>query len=101
MKVSHIVYKLENLNQNVFKYVQTLRNTVKDCNWSNKLTMSVLKGTLSVELRNKVPQTSETYEDIFDYLFALKYTPEMIGTYEDKILAIKQDKFTLVKEYLF
>ncbi|KRH93756.1 hypothetical protein M153_5920001678 [Pseudoloma neurophilia] len=76
LMISHSVYKLEKLSQNVFKYVQTPRNTANDCNWPNETTLSVIKGTLSLDIREKLPQTINSCEEMFQDLFSLKYSAD-------------------------
>ncbi|KRH92167.1 hypothetical protein M153_10437000854, partial [Pseudoloma neurophilia] len=100
LQVRQSLYRLDNIGQNLFKFIQNLRTTAEECQWSNEETKLTLLGLINSEIKEKIKDKSDV-ETIVQEIMSMKYKVEDQRKFEEKLDQIKQENFKKIEDYQY
>ncbi|KAG0441659.1 hypothetical protein DMUE_0886 [Dictyocoela muelleri] len=98
IKMTREIYILDNYNQNVFEFIENFRETAKLTNWSDKVSLKVLKSLISDEIRIDISDSLDV-ERAFNIILRNKYLIQYLPRLSSYLQSLKLANFKTIDEY--
>ncbi|KRH93289.1 transposable element, partial [Pseudoloma neurophilia] len=100
LTVKQKLLRLDNEDQNIFKFISLFRTVALESHWNNEEMRATLLAIIHPNIKEKMKLDGDV-EQIISEVHSLKYKPEHERRFDEQLDMIRQDRFTFISEYIF